>query len=131
MVETQIEIKGIEALNKKLQPETVKQPLADGIKKITLALDREVKMATPVDTGVLGASIVNQIAPESGRVFATRDYAQFVEYGTKKMEARHVTQGSTRRVFGLGMFGYTIQIISQKMGDFMKELGINIERKMD
>ena len=131
MVETQIEIKGIEELNKKLQPETVKQPLADGIKKITLALDREVKMSTPVDTGVLGASISNEIAPEYGKVMTQVAYAFFAEYGTKKMEARHVIQGSTRRVFGLGMFGYAIQVISKKMGDFMKELGINIERKMD
>ena len=130
-IETRIEVKGTEELNKKLQPPTVKQPLAEGIKKITLALDREAKMATPVDTGVLGASIANEIAPEYGRIMTQVGYASFVEYGTKKMEPRHVTEGSTQRVLGLGMFGYAIQVISKKMSDFMKELGINIERKMD
>ena len=130
-IETRIEVKGTEELNKKLQPKTVKEPLADGIKKITLALDREAKMATPVDTGILGASISSEIAPEYGRIMTQMSYASFVEYGTKKMEPRHVTEGSTKRVYGLGMFGYAIQIISKKMGDFMKELGINIERKMD
>ena len=129
MIETRIEVKGIEELNKKLQPKTVKEPLADGIRKITLELDRTAKMATPVDTGFLGASITNEIAPEYGRIMIQTDYASFVELGTKKMEARHV-EGS-KRVYGLGMFGYAIQVISKKMGDFMKELGINIERKMD
>ena len=128
-IETRIEVKGIEELNKKLQPKTVKEPLADGIRKITLELDRTAKMATPVDTGFLGASITNEIAPEYGRIMIQTDYASFVELGTKKMEARHV-EGS-KRVHGLGMFGYAIQVISKKMGDFMKELGINIERKMD
>ena len=128
-IETRIEVKGIEELNKKLQPKTVKEPLADGIRKITLELDRTAKMATPVDTGFLGASITNEIAPEYGRIMIQTDYASFVELGTKKMEARHV-EGS-KRVYGLGMFGYAIQVISKKMGDFMKELGINIERKMD
>ena len=131
MIETRIEVKGIEELNKKLQPKTVKEPLADGIRKITLELDRTAKMATPVDTGFLGASITNEIAPEYGKIMIQTDYASFVELGTKKMEARHVTEGSTKRVYGLGMFGYAIQVISKKMGDFMKELGINIERKMD
>jgi len=128
-IETRIEVKGIEELNKKLQPKTVKEPLADGIRKITLELDRTAKMATPVDTGFLGASITNEIAPEYGKIMIQTDYASFVELGTKKMEARHV-EGS-KRVYGLGMFGYAIQVISKKMGDFMKELGINIERKMD
>lgn len=128
-IETRIEVKGIEELNKKLQPKTVKEPLADGIRKITLELDRTAKMATPVDTGFLGASITNEIAPEYGKIMTQTDYASFVELGTKKMEARHV-EGS-KRVYGLGMFGYAIQVISKKMGDFMKELGINIERKMD
>ena len=39
-IETRIEVKGTEELNKKLQPKTVKDPLGEGIKKITLALDR-------------------------------------------------------------------------------------------
>jgi len=128
-IETRIEVKGIEELNKKLQPKTVKEPLADGIRKITLELDRTAKMATPVDTGFLGASITNEIAPEYGKIMTQTDYASFVELGTKKMEARHVV--GSKRVYGLGMFGYAIQVISKKMGDFMKELGINIERKMD
>ena len=131
-VETQIEVKGVEELNKKLQPETVKQPLSDGIKKITLALDREIKVASPVGpSGLLGATISNEIAPEYGKITANQSYASFVEYGTKKMEPRHVTEGSTIRAYGLGMFGYAMQVIQKKMGEFMKELGINIERKMD
>lgn len=130
-METEIKVEGVDKLQKKLDKKNIEQPLSTGIKKITLALDREVKMATPVDTGLLGASITNEIAPEYGKVMTQVAYASFVEYGTKKMEARHVTQGSSRRVFGLGMFGYAIQIISRKMGEFMKELGINIERKID
>lgn len=128
-IETRIEVKGVEELNKKLQPKTVKEPLADGIRKITLELDRTAKMATPVDIGFLGASITNEIAPEYGKIMVQTDYASFVELGTKKMEARHIV--GSKRVYGLGMFGYAIQVISKKMGDFMKELGINIERKMD
>ncbi len=83
----------------------VKPPLDEGIKRVTQFLDREIKMATPVQTGRLRASITSEIYADFGRVGTNVFYAPFVEFGTAKMEARHV-EGSAARVLGLGMFGY-------------------------
>lgn len=124
-----LEIKGVEKLIKKLQSETVKKPLAEGIKKITLFLDREVKMATPVLNSRLRPSITSLVTPEFGTVGTIVDYATFVEYGTKKMQARHVMPGSSVRVFGLGMFGYGMKRLQEKLGDFLKGIGNAIEVK--
>lgn len=116
-------IKGAAEIAKKLQKETIMQPLAEGIKKITLFLDREVKMATPVDTGRLRSSITSQITAEFGKVGTNVNYASFVEYGTKKMESRHVTEGSSVRVKGKGMFAYGMEKLQAKIGEFLKDIG--------
>ncbi len=122
-----LEIKGLENLTKKLKSETIKKPLAEGIKKITLFLDKEIKMATPVDTGRLRSSIISKVTPEFGTVGTNIKYATFVEYGTKRMEARHVTPGSSIRIFGLGMFGYGMKRLQEKLGEFLKDIGNAIE----
>ncbi len=93
-----------------------KPPLDEGIKRVTLFLGREIKVATPVGTpestgkrgyigGRLRASIITEVYADFGRVGTNVFYAPFVEWGTAKMEARHV-EGSAIRVLGLGMFGY-------------------------
>ena len=116
-----LEIKGDKELAKKLKKETITQPVGEGIKKITLFLDREIKMATPVDTGRLRSSVTSQITAEFGKVGTSVQYSSFVEYGTKKMEARHVEGG--RRVFGQGMFAYGLQKLQARIGEFLKDIG--------
>ncbi len=118
---------GLAVLLKKLQKETIKTPLAEGIKKVTLFLEREVKKATPVQTGRLWSSIVSHTTPYFGTVGTNVYYAPFVEYGTRKMEPRYIMGGM--RVFGLGMFGHAIRVWQSKAKDFIGGIGKAIEVK--
>ena len=122
-----IKLIGLEKIIKGLGEKTIKDPLAAGIKKIILFLDREVKPATPVDTGRLRSSITSKTYPDFGTIGTNVSYASFVEYGTKKMEARHIESG--KRVYGLGMFGYGLKQLQSKIGDFLKGIGEAIEVK--
>lgn len=128
-VEFGFEIKGTEELVKKLRPETVKTPLAEGLKKITLFLHREVQTSTPVDTGRLRSSVTSQVAAEFGRVGTNVFYAPFVEYGTAKMEARHVMPGTSTRVYGKGPFTRGMEELQKRVGEFIKDIGQVIEAR--
>lgn len=122
-----LKILGMKELGKKLQSSNITKPLGEGIKKIVMTLDREVKMATVVDTGRLRSSITSEFAADSGKVGTNVEYATFVEYGTQKMEARHMEGGSKR--FGMGMFAFGFKQLQEKMGDLIKGIGIAIEKR--
>jgi len=87
----------------------VAKPLTNGIRKITLYYDGLVKKATVVDTGRLRSSITNRIQPNMGEVGTNVKYASFIEYGTEKMEARHMERGSKK--LGQGMFDYALGLL--------------------
>jgi len=123
------QIKGASEISKKLKKETITQPLAEGIKKLTLFLDREVKVATPVDTDRLRSSITSQVTAEFGKVGTNVNYATFVEYGTKKMSSRHVTEGSSIRIKEKGMFAFGLEKVKEKLGKFMADIGVAIEQR--
>lgn len=124
-----ISLIGAEKLAKKLSKELIHGPLEAGIKKITLLLDRFVKESTPVDTGRLRASIHSNIQPLYGSVGTIVQYAPYVEYGTQKMEARHVTRGSQVRILGEGMFSYGSKLLMEKFSELLKEIGVAIQSK--
>ncbi len=127
-----IAIKGAEKAHKALSEATIKSPLGEAVKKITLFLDREVKMATPVDTGRLRSSITSKVESTPlavwGSVGTNVNYATFVEYGTKRMEAHHVEGGSTR-IKGTGPFTHAMTKLQEKIGEFVKDLGEAIKVK--
>ena len=133
MAGIRLEVKNLEEIQKKLTKEVMLQPFNEGIKKIVLALQREVMVATPVDTGRLRASITPKLTEENGIfqgiVGTNVNYATFVEYGTKKMEARHVTEGSSVRVKGKGMFAFGLEKMKEKLGKFMADIGVAIEQR--
>jgi len=124
-----VELKGADKLKKKLQKETITEPLANGIKKITRELHRLVMVSTPVDTARLRSSMTFEIQPKQGKVGTNVEYAPFVEFGTRHMQARHVLEGSSRRVKGKGMFAKGAELVLKKMGDLMKEIGVGIQSK--
>ena len=132
-----IQLIGVEALLKKLGKKTVTTPLGEGIKKITLWLQRLVQMSTPVGTpestgtkgyvgGRLRASITSEVHPLYGKVGTIVEYAPFVEHGTRYMEARHVTEGSSTRILGKGMFTYALEQLKEKLPEHLKEIGNKI-----
>ncbi len=126
-----IVIVGAEKLAKKLSAELIRDPVTDVIGKITLFLDREVKKATPVQTNRLRSSITSYVdttpLAQWGSVGTNVRYASFVEYGTKKMQPRHMEGGS--RVYGLGMFGHALRLLNAKLCEFLKDCAKAIEVK--
>ena len=162
MSDIRLEVKGLKELQKKLTKEVIVQPFNAGIKKITLALQREVTVATPSITGRLRASITPKLTEENGifqgLVGTNVLYATSVEYGTQPhiirpktkkalrffiggqevfakfvrhpgSQARHVTEGSSVRVKGEGMFAFGLKQVQEKMGEYLKEIGLAIEQR--
>ena len=104
---------------------TITKPLDNGIRKITLYYDGLVKKATVVDTGRLRSSIHHELNPKRASVGSNVQYAQFIEYGTAKMEARHM-EGSSK-VMGEGMFSYAWG----KLKDWLKKGNHDIHIDID
>jgi len=122
---------GLEKVMDKLGKDTVNKPLKSSIKRIALKLEELVKKATVVDTGILRSAVVSEIQPLWARVGSNVEYAPFVEYGTGKMEARHM-EGVTK-VLGLGMFGYGLEQLQEKLkeegDDLAKDIELEFERR--
>jgi len=131
MTGLKFEVVGVEALLRKLSKDNFKQPISDSIKKMTVWFEANVKVSTPVDTGRLRSSIAARINPQEGQVFTNVKYAPFVEYGTHKMEARHVERGSSARKLGQGMFSYTLEQLQNKMRDFTNDLVKSIKVRFE
>lgn len=117
----------MDKLQKKLSGDTIKKPLDDGVKKITYALEAEVKKATVVDEGILRSGIFSRFGGGTSEVATNVRYAPFIEYETANMEARHM-EGSSK-VLGTGMFAYGLEQLKKRMGDLLHKLGLNIEQK--
>lgn len=126
-----LELIGKEALLRKLDKGNFKKPVKDSIRKITLWFEATTKASTPVDTGRLRASVASKIQGQGGEVFTNVQYAPFVEYGTQKMEARHVERGSSGRILGIGPFTYALERLHSKMGEFLGGLAKGIKVRFD
>lgn len=123
------ELVGEEKVQEHLKPDTIKKPMAETIKKAITFLDRSVKTSTPVDSDRLRSSITSQVTAESGKVFTNVEYAPFVEYGTKNMQARHVVEGSSVRILGKGPFTYALELLQAKMGELLHDLYTGIQSR--
>lgn len=105
-----------------------KKPIADSLKVLTLKVEALAKKSTVVDTGRLRGSITHEIGKESARVGTDVEYSPFIEYGTYKMEARHMEGGT--KVLGEGMFGYTIRAMKDELKEFEVKVAKGVERQM-
>jgi len=124
-----LEVKGLQELQKKLQEEVALKPFHAGIKKATLLLQREVMIATPVQTGRLRASITPKLAEDFGQVGTNVQYASAVEFGRGAMEPRHVTYQSDVRILGEGPFSHAIKILRDKLKDLLGDVANAIEAR--
>ncbi len=117
MPELRIEIvEGRELAAKFRAQSTVQKPLDANLKRLALVVERHAKMATVVDTGRLRASITHAYGPNSVLIGSNVDYAPFIEYGTRKMDARHME--GTIKVLGEGMFSYAVGTMGEELEDF-------------
>lgn len=95
----------------------VKKPIENNLSKLALKVERNVKKATVVDTGRLRASMTHSMPTRESALIGTNiEYASPVEYGTYKMEARHMEGGF--KVLGEGMFAYTLRTMAPDLKDF-------------
>ena len=102
-------VEGLDKLKKKLNTKnTVEEPLDKQTKITALKLYAEVKKATPVVSGRLEGSIFNDFSGGGAIVGTNVKYAPWVEFGTSRMEARHV-EGGNVRIKGVGPFTFAIQ----------------------
>ena len=122
-----LEVKGLQELQKKLRAEVVIKPLHAGIKKATLLLQREVAMATVVDTGRLRASITPKLMGSFGQVGTNVQYAPIVEFGVGNLPSRHM-EGSAK-VLGEGMFSFALKKLAGKMKDILGDVANAIETR--
>ena len=110
-----------------MSSKTIGKPLDDGIRKITLHYDGLVKKATVVDTGRLRSSIHHELNPKRASVGTNVQYAQFVEYGTSRMEARHM-EGSSK-VLGEGMFAYAWGQLKDWLSKGKHDIHVEIDKE--
>ena len=122
-----MKIIGLDKLTKKLDKKNVIDPLNDGVKRATFLLEREVKMATVVDTGRLRASITSQLGVGFGQVGTNVEYAPVVEFGRGKLQSRHMEGGT--KVLGEGMFTFSLVKLSGKMRDLLGDVANSIEAR--
>ena len=122
-----LEVKGLQELQKKLQSEVALKPFHEGIKRATLLLQREVMMATVVDTGRLRASITPKLAEGFGQVGTNVEYASVIEFGSDKFPARHMEGGT--KVLGEGMFAFGLRKLTDKMKELLGDVANAIEAK--
>lgn len=121
-------VQGLDLIKRLNADRTVEKPVQDGVRKLAVKLEAEAKKATVVDTGRLRASITHRMMGMGAKVGTHVKYASFVEYGTEKMEARHM-EGSSK-ILGLGMLGYALQAIKGWVAQQGNEIAKNIADKI-
>lgn len=80
---------GLDELEKKLESIKEQKAVKNCVKKHVENMGRLAQKTVPVDTGHLKNSMRVTIGEFDGTVSFNTDYAGYVEYGTRKMYARH------------------------------------------
>ncbi len=140
-----IKLTGDRKLKNTLDSDIVKNVMARGLRSIVFKAEALIKQATPVDKGRLRSSIKSQIHFGYGVIGTNVKYASFVEYGTEKMEARHVEGGAVQkglpgigkakliraagRVLGVGPFAYGLEKLKEWLGKAEKDMAKDVEGK--
>lgn len=127
----ELKVTGLDALRRKLQAQNIKQPAMNGLRKLVFALERLVKEHTVVNTGRLRASIHSQFQGEGATIAPSVNYAEFIEFGTEKMQSRYA-MGAMKVLGEGGSFQYGAQNIRGTLDEETKEIAnqicINVER---
>lgn len=85
-----IKIKGLDTALAELSVEKLNAKVNKALYKFGQNVDREAKQLAPVDEGGLRQSIFYKVEGATVKVGATKDYAAYVEFGTRKFAAAYV-----------------------------------------
>ncbi|MEN8493521.1 HK97-gp10 family putative phage morphogenesis protein [Dehalococcoides sp. THU3] len=116
-----VQVLGAEEIIKALTNKDILSNVNKELSKLAIKMANRAKKATVVDTGRLRASIATQMLDLSAEIGTNVEYAPFVEFGTSKMEARHL-EGSSK-VLGEGMFTFTVNNSQEDIDKFSDEMG--------
>ncbi len=126
-----LSVEGVERLLKKLAPANIRRPVMSGLQRIALKLERVIKQATVVDTGRLRASIGHSFGESSAIIATSVQYAKFVEFGTSRMESRHM-EGTIKILGEGGSFQYGMhklpEILEEEQGKIIGGIQTEIRR---
>lgn len=78
----------LDELGKRFHKVDINRAVQGAIETFAFTIERESKMATPVDTGRLRSSILTDIGNLQARIAPHVFYATYVHEGTSKMAAR-------------------------------------------
>jgi len=122
-IDTTVEIKGLEELQKKLEKEVaLGPPLKMILGEAALRVEREAKILAPFDTGRLRASITPSVSaspvPLWAKVSSNVRYASYVEYGTRKWVGKAFLRPALERVRAKidELLGKAAKMIEQRFG---------------
>ena len=107
---------------------TLAQDVGNNLQQMGLRFQALAMKATPVDFGPLRASITTESQGMQTVVGTALEYATFVEYGTSKMEARHV-EGTQSRILGTGPFTYAMEQFKAGVKNGAKEIAKDVENR--
>lgn len=121
-----IEVKGLEELQKKLEKEAF---LGDGVKhlmgKAALTVERQVKIFSPVDTGRLRASWTPIVSAEPVPLWAK------VSTNVKYAAPLEVSGKSPRGVGRIPFLKPAYEAVKSKIDSLLKEAGVIIEARFN
>lgn len=105
----------------------VKKPVENNLPKLAQRVEANVKRATVVgESGFLRARTTRSMpTKESALISNPMEYAEPVEYGTYKMEARHMVGGT--KVLGEGMFAYVLRQMAPDLKGFEVKVAKEVE----
>ncbi len=122
---TGIKIKGLTEVTKGMK-KGAKKPIADSFKNLGIKSEAIARKATVVDTGRLRSSIYRRTQANRITIGTVVDYAEFIEYDSDKMEARHMEGGN--KVLGQGMFDYTIEQLEPEIEAMGGSIAKSVEK---
>lgn len=158
---TSIEIKGLDSLSRKLQPEMLNKPMRDFLTKTAIVVQRKARDRAPVDTGRLAGSIATQVDSSAFPTWAkvgpmgkvggeTSIYGRILDEsaryhyrGGKAMglpSMRAMAQGKTRGGVDIGArmgsqtqgwFSKVPELVRASVRDLLREMGSTIRREFE
>ena len=116
---SQISIEFNPSWYKKTNHDTIKQCIAKTIKETTFEAEKRCKEKAPFDTGNLRRSHSTSYTEDEGLVHNGAHYAEYVIFGTSKMDARNYPEEICKE---LGQEKY----MSERMKQHLKESGVTL-----
>lgn len=123
-----IEVRGDKEVARAMR-KGAKAAAEQALKKLTIRVLANVIKATVVDTGNLRSSMAHEfLGTLASRIGTLVEYGEYVEYGTERMEARHMEGGT--KVLGEGMMAYTQRTMEPDIRAFETEVVKSVEGEM-